>query len=124
MSKKADSDLDLDFSEINNPDNPTISENMKLKPKKQRISKRGGELRNTMLVIPSQESTSKFISKSISECSATEFIKWADHVAYPLNKNKQLYESERNRINQFLRIVAYHRRNFMITNPKAAETLH
>jgi hypothetical protein len=77
-----------------------------------------------MLVIPSQESSSKFISKSISECSATEFINWANHVAYPLNRNNQYYESERNRINQFLRIVAFHRKNFVIANPKAAETLH
>ena len=124
MSKKIKYDMDLDFSEINNANNQKTSSNSETKPTKKNRPKRGQSVRDTILLIPSKDSSSKFISRTISECSASEFISWANHVAYPLNKNNKYYESEKNRINQFMRIVAFHKKNHIIANPDAYRTIH
>ena len=114
---------ELDFSDLNaEPTNKKEPTKQKKKKSKRDLKKQ--ELKDTLLMIPVTGESSKFISRSISECSATEFMTWAKNVACPLELNLSHYKSEQNRIDQFLKIVKFHRKNFFLSNPKAAKTIN
>jgi hypothetical protein len=122
MSKKDSSKLDLDFSEIGeNVPKPKSIKNNKSKNKNKNLKTKLGDI---VLSIPTEGSNPTFISKTIANCTSTEFTKWAKKVAYPLDPNPEYFSEEENRISQFLKILTFHKRNFTVSNPNAAQTLH
>ena len=124
MSKKDKANLDLDFSEIASSDSElTKTATVKKKIYKKKITSKN-KFGDIVLSIPSKEHTSQFTSKTIGECSGSEFVKWASNVAYPLDKPMDHYNDETNRISAFLRILSFHRKTFILANPDSIKTLH
>jgi len=122
MSKKDDSKLDLDFSEIG--EKTPKQESKKSNKPKIKNKKLKTKLGDIVLSIPSEGDSQSFISKTIASCTSTEFVKWAKKVAYPLDPNPEYFSEEENRVSQFLKILTFHKKNFTVSNPNAAQTLH
>ena len=122
MSKKDKSELDLDFDELG-----SVQKSTGPAPKPKVTTKKTApksKLADIVLSIPSKGDASKFASKTIGECSGLEFVHWAKHVAYTLDKEHTHYDDETNRHSAFLRILSFHRKNFILSNPKAEKTYH
>ncbi len=126
MPKKKSPPVDLDFSEIGSMERTMEEEKYGKPPKKEapppRVKK--DKFAEIVLSIPAKGEQSKFISRTIGECSGLEFTKWANNVAYPLEQNKEYYDSVNNRKREFVKILTFHRKNFIIANPDAIKTLH
>ncbi len=126
MSKKKDPNLDLDFSEIGTVEH-NIEEGKYGKPPKKKTSSpptKKDKFAEIVLSIPAKGEQSKFISKTMGECSGLEFVTWAKNVAYPLEENKEHYDNLPNRRAAFMKIITFHRKNFILANPDAIKTLH
>ena len=132
MPKKKSPLADLDFSDITNS-KPESEKAKNLKKviteevpnwTKKRPRKKKLPLGDVVLSIPIDGESSKFITKTIMECSAKEFVRWAAGVAYPLKRETEFYDVDRNRINEFKKIVSFHRASFIAANPDALKTLH
>ena len=124
MSKKDKPNLDLDFSDIGDPEPTTTKQApkpIKKRPPNQKIDDRFGSI---VLSIPFKEKQDRFISKTIRECSGSEFIKWANNVAYPLEQSREYYDNMANRKREFVKILTFHRKTFILANPDAIRTLH
>ena len=109
--------IDLDFDDI-------TSSKINITSKGEKKSTKQNKISNIPLSIPVDGNSTKFISKTISECSAKEFISWSSRVAYPLNSTIDFYAKEKNRVRQFIEILAFHKKNFIIANPNTYKTHH
>jgi len=123
MSKKDKPELDLDFNELGEVEKVLNKKSLNQKnPVKKAAPK--SKLADIVLSIPSKQDASKFLSKTIEDCSGLEFVNWAKNVAYPLDKEHTHYDDETNRHSAFLRILSFHRKTFIIANPNSIKTLH
>jgi len=113
MTKKLNSNLDIDFGEMTAP--------KKKQPKK---NKEKDLILNIPLSIPITGSSNTFISKTISQCSAKEFSYWSQKIAYPIKSQINFYTNPQNRLNHFLKALSYHKRNFIVANPNTYKTVH
>ena len=115
MTKKLDSNLNLDFGDISTP---------KKKKSKQKKNESKDSVLNIPLSIPLIGSSGSFISKTISQCSAKEFSSWSQQIAYPLKSEIAFYNNAQNRLDHFMKALSYHRRNFIVANPNTYKTIH
>jgi len=125
MSKKDKADLDLDFSEIGTVEGSLEeAESRKRVIKKKPSAVKKDKFAEIVLSIPAKGEQSKFVSKTMGECSGLEFVTWAKNVAYPLEESKEHYDELPNRRAAFMKIITFHRKNFILANPDAIKTLH
>ena len=120
MKKKVNSDLDLDFNDIVN------SKKEKIIKKSKKETNRKSSISSIPLSIPISGNSNQFISKTIAQCSAKEFVRWSNKVAYPIGAISDLesFSSVKNRVTHFLEVLNHHRRKFLITNPDSYRTFH
>jgi len=122
MSKKDKSELDLDFSDIANA---KIKSCKSVKAKEPKVKKKPQtRMGDIVLSIPDKTSASKFLNKTISECNPTDFVNWSKNVAYIPKDPLDHFEKEENRVNHFLKVLTFHRKNFLLANPEALKTFH
>ena len=127
MTKKDDMSLDLDFNDISEKDLTKPSKEGQVKTRQRKPTKpikRIKEIQDTLLSIPISNNPLRIISKSISECSGKEFVEWSNSVAYPLKPDYNFYSIEENRVTAFLRVAMFHKKSFILSNPKNSETIH
>ena len=94
------------------------------KPKSKFRKQKEKTLQDLFLFIPSKENPRTFIGKTIGECTGAEFMRWSSFVFAPPIENRDFYENKRNRENEFLNILDYHRELFARINPEASKTYH
>ncbi len=121
MSKKDKSDLDLDFSDIANTKIKSCKTVKSREPKpKKPVSKLG----DIILSIPNKGNNTEFLNTTITQCSSADFVKWSKNVAYIPKDPLEYFEKEENRVNHFLKVLNFHRKNFLLANPEALKTFH
>ena len=122
MSKKDKPDLDLDFNELGSMSPaPLESKPIKNSNKKELPKSKFADI---VLSIPSKETPFSFSSRTIGDCTGIDFIKWAKNVGYALDNEAKHYDKETNRSDAFVKIVAFHRKNFVLANPDSYKTFH